>query len=239
MKINKIWLLFKQSISGAKYLKRRINTQRYLLANKNKNLPAIDIKSINLNIKEDKELIANANKILGGNLNLYSSTRLRVGKKINWHKDYLSGYQWPKNKFFQEIEYQYPLGTDIKNPWEISRFQQMPTLGLAYQKTKNEKYTQYFVDQTRDWIKQNPVYFGINWKCPMEVAIRACNWLLAYNLFRNSKLLNKKSKFYKIFAGSLKEHGDYIFQNLENLGVKIKSLFCQFGGINLVGIALP
>ncbi len=183
--------------------------------------------------------IKTADKILAGNLNIYSSTKLRVGKKIDWHKNYVSGYIWPKNKFYQDIKYDYPLGTDIKNPWEVSRFQQMLTVGAAYQKTKNEKYVQYFVDQVTDWIKNNPIYYGVNWKCTMEVAIRATNWLLAYDLFRKSAKLKKETKFYQLFAGSLAEHGDYIFHNLENLGIRSNHYMSDLVGLIWLGLLAP
>ncbi len=188
-----------------------------------------------------------ADKILAGNLSIYSLTKLKVGKKINWHKDYLSGFEWPKDIFYQDIKYDYPKGTDIKNPWEISRFQQMLTMGAAFRKTKakgfsfgeNGKYAQYFVNQVSDWIEQNPVYYGINWKCTMEVAIRACNWLLAYDLFRNSRLLNKRSEFYQLFLGSLSEHGEYIFQNLENIGIKTNHYMANLVGLIWLGLLCP
>ena len=59
---------------------------------------------------------------------------------------------------------------DIKVPWELSRFQHFTILGQAYILSKEEKYAQEFVNQVTDWIEHNPVGFGVNWACPMDVA---------------------------------------------------------------------
>ncbi len=189
--------------------------------------------------------LKSADKILAGNLNIYSSTKLKVAQKINWHQDYVSGYQWPEDIFYQDILYNYPKGTDIKNPWEISRFQQMLTMGAAFRKTlglaagENDQYAQYFECQISDWIKDNPIYYGINWKCTMEAAIRVCNWLISYDLFRQSRILKKNSEFYQLFVGSLAEHGEYIFHNLENLTIKSNHYLSDLASLIWLGLLCP
>ena len=54
-------------------------------------------------------------------------------------------------------------GVDVKVPWELSRFQHLNILGQAYVLTRDNKYAEEFADQITDWIKNNPVCFGVNW----------------------------------------------------------------------------
>jgi hypothetical protein len=114
----------------------------------------------------------------------------------------------------------------------------LPILGFAYKKTKDEKFAKYYADQISDWIEKNPVNYGVNWKCTMEVAIRACNWLAAYDLFKESSYVADKN-FNSLLGGSLKEHGDYIFNNLENLGTISNHYFSDIVGLLWISILSP
>ena len=66
----------------------------------------------------------------------------------------------------------------MKIPWELFRFQHLNLLGQAYILTGDKKYAEGFANQIGDWMRKNPVYFGVTWKCTMDVAIRAANWLV-------------------------------------------------------------
>ena len=105
---------------------------------------------------------------------------------IDWHIDFKSGYRWNPKTFYAFIKYGNKLGVDVKVPWELSRFQHLILLGQAYQLTKNKKYAVEFENQILDWIDNNPVGFGVNWRCAMDIAIRASNWLIAKEYFQDS-----------------------------------------------------
>jgi len=102
---------------------------------------------------------------------------------------------------------------DIKVPWELSRFQHLFYLGRAYEITGNRIYVQTFVDHAADWIDQNPFLVGVNWACPMEVAIRAINWIFAFHFFKNEPTI--PADFWQNFIGSLYEHAYYLKHNWE------------------------
>jgi len=132
---------------------------------------------------------------------------------IDWHIGFKSGYRWNSKTYYKNIKYGHRPGVDVKVPWELSRFQHLTTLGGAYFLSKNEKYVKEFVNQVTDWIEHNPPKFGVNWTCTMDVAIRVCNWLLAWEFFRGSPLIN--SQFIIKFFKSLLQHGRHIKNNLE------------------------
>ena len=140
---------------------------------------------------------------------------------IDWHADFKSGYRWDSRIWYKKIKYGHIPGIDIKIPWELSRASHFAVLGQAYQLTSDEKYTKEFICQIIDWIESNPVGFGVNWACTMDVAIRACNWILSFSFFKDSPLINKE--FITKFSKCLYLHGIHIENNLEKGLFRIKN----------------
>jgi len=132
---------------------------------------------------------------------------------IDWHIDFKSGYRWDNKTWYRKIKFGATKGADIKVPWELSRCYHFLTLGQAYFITGDEKYTKEFIYQFIDWVENNPIQFGVNWVCAMDVAIRACNWILSFLYFKNSKLINKE--FLYEFIKNIFMHGLHIRKNLE------------------------
>lgn len=160
-----------------------------------------------------EEIIVQANEICSHYFNLLGSGRTYLGEKINWHKDFKSGFVWEKHYFYKTVTVNLLNNSDVKVPWELSRFQHIPTLGQGYWLSSNEKYAEEFKSEIEDWIKENPVSFGVNWACPMDVSIRAVNWIIGYYYFKNSKVIDES--FWTTFFKQLYLTGEYIFNNLE------------------------
>lgn len=158
-------------------------------------------------IREEAQLIIqNKFQTLGSDVTF-------LGEKINWQQDFKSGRIWDK-VFYTKIDSKHSTnGSDIKVPWELSRFHQAQYLAKAYLVTKDEKYSSKFFELINDWIDENPFCYGVNWNCAMEVAIRAVNWIFALHIFKNSPEFNEKLKT-KIY-NSLYQHGLFIRNNLE------------------------
>jgi hypothetical protein len=135
-------------------------------------------------------------------------------QNIDWHSDCKSGFQWNPKTFYRNIRYGVNEGEDIKVPWELSRFQHLLLLGQAYMLSKDEKYREEFSRQIEDWIYHNPVGFGVNWACTMDVAIRSVNWLVAMEFFYGQECHLRK--FMERFYFSVYEHGRFIRSHLEN-----------------------
>jgi len=136
-------------------------------------------------------------------------------QKISWHYDPLSKNQFPCKKWYRLIMKNLPEGSDLKYPWELSRFQHFSPLGQAYTNSGDEKYTLEFLDQISDWIDNNPVRYGINWSNTMEVGIRVANWTMNLLYFIQSPHITED--FLTKFFQSVQEHGQHIYRNLENL----------------------
>ncbi|NQU87003.1 MAG: heparinase II/III family protein [Mariniphaga sp.] len=157
---------------------------------------------------------------------------------INWQKDPASGFIFSKNVWYRTIRKHIPDGVDIKYPWELSRCQHLVLLGVAYQHTGDKKYVKEYMNQIEDWIESNPVRFGPNWNCTMEVAIRAANWLIALLYFIKSPEL--KMEFLSKLLISIQEHGKHIQNNLENLQPYTSNHYAaNIAGLFILSIFLP
>ena len=142
-------------------------------------------------------------------------------RPIDWQLDFKSGYRWKQKSHSFDINPLGPLGTDIKVPWELARMQHLPQMAL-YSIACNHNDSeidpnllqQEFHNQILDFIATNPPRYGVNWVCSMDVAIRAANWLIAYDLFYSAKV-KFDTTFQEYFTCSIYEHGKHIVENLE------------------------
>ena len=148
---------------------------------------------------------------------------------IDWHLDFKSGYRWESDKWYKRIVYGNLPGVDVKIPWELSRFQHLVLLGQAYLITGDEKYSMEYICQIIDWVENNRPQFGVNWKCTMDVAIRAANWVLSLSFFKGSRLMTKKFLLY--FIKNIYIHGKHIFDNLEYDSITSNHYLSDISGI--------
>jgi hypothetical protein len=123
---------------------------------------------------------------------------------IPWHTDFRLQMQNPTadcdfdaQAFYKDIRIRPGttdvLEKDIKIPWELSRFQHLPVLGRAYQLSGDGKYSKVFIDHVSDWLNHNSYLLGTNWVCAMEIGVRAINWIISFELFKNANIDNPSS----------------------------------------------
>jgi len=174
-------------------------------------------------ISVDKRFLNQADLFASKKFDLLGSGLISF-EKIHWHQDFRlskksvdESCQFDSSQFYQDIVIRSGtssgLSKDIKVPWELSRFYHAPVLGVAYQKTKQERYVNAFVEQVSDWIESNRFMVGVNWVCPMEVAIRAINWISAFEYFKDEPTI--PVSFWERFVCSLYDHFFYLENNWE------------------------
>ena len=154
---------------------------------------------------------------------IYSQQVYRLLQKINpsyqpidWQKDFKSHHRWSNRSVYKSIRLKGNHHIDVKIPWELSRFQHLSVLSLAYRESKKGEYAQEAICQILDWISTNPPQFGVNWFCTMDVAIRAANWIFWYpSLEPWIDQQPWKQELYAIFVNSLYDHLRFIPRNLE------------------------
>ena len=159
-------------------------------------------------------VVNDAETICRHEFNLLGSGAYDWGNPIDWHIDPISGHRWPKKFFFELKRLGDASKADIKVPWELSRLQHLPTLGKAYRITKNDCYAQEIVRQITHWLVENPCPYGVNWLCPMDVAIRVMNMLWGYLLIEDAPAVS--DEFRACLAAAFFEHGQFVLFNLEH-----------------------
>jgi len=159
-------------------------------------------------------VMSQADAIVRHEFNLLGSGPRRLGAHLPWHEDFKSGKEWPL-RYAADLDYNdIERNSDVKVPWELSRCQHFAALGQAYWLSGDERYAREFVAEITDWIERNPWYYGINWSCTMDVALRAVSWIWGFFFFANSEAC-RSGAFRSAFLSSLWLHGEFIEANPE------------------------
>jgi len=135
---------------------------------------------------------------------------------IDWQRDFKSGYRWTTKDWFSPPIVGPQKGVDIKVPWELGRLQHLPRFAILYKMIPEEQkeIKAEFQNQLIDFIAQNPIRWGVNYMCTMDVGIRTANIVLAISLFK-SQGINFDDKFEAIVMNYIYGLCDFIFHNLE------------------------
>ncbi len=143
---------------------------------------------------------------------------------IDWQLDFKSGFRWPEKLWSQDIQFGSQPGVDVKVPWELARLHHLPQLALAHAclvqgldptpSFDAGSLRAEFRNQVLDFLAANPPGFGVNWACPMDVAIRAVNILVARDLFL-SQGVRFDDDLERVLARSIADHGWHVVQHLE------------------------
>ena len=141
----------------------------------------------------EKEIVAQADRILAGRFDLLGFKDLNFGTPINWHLEPVSGKSAPKVHWSRLDYLDADVTGDKKVVWELNRHQYFLKLGQAYWLTSDEKYAEAFVNHLNSWMDQNPPKLGINWASSLEISFRSISWLWALHYFQNSPALDAKT----------------------------------------------
>jgi hypothetical protein len=127
---------------------------------------------------------------------------------FRWFEDLKSGATYPADRFYLDLPRSVGVpGSDIKFPWELSRFQQVFWFIWA----DPARYRDAFLRQWRDWVEANPQGRGVNWTCAMEVALRAVSWTAALACWWDD--WDEPTR--RAMWAALADHGRFIRDNLE------------------------
>lgn len=176
------------------------------------------------------DLLERAEAIVAHRFDLLGSGPVELGAEIDWSRDFKSGRRWPLRHrlllpgfFFDD--------SDIKVPWELSRFQHLPLLAAAFQLSGQRRYLAEIGAQLDSWIAANPVEIGVNWACTMDVAIRTANWVAALALCAEDAC---REPWAERAAASLLLHGRFIRANLETAEARTNHYLSDVAGLIVV-----
>jgi len=126
--------------------------------------------------RERERVISASDRWLQHHATFFSLHDFPLGDPIDWHRDYSSDMVGP-------IKYSGLINTrvrehvgDIKYTWELNRLQHLVLFALAGAWTQNGDYWKEIEAQLISWKQSNPFMMGVNWKSPLEAAIRLITW---------------------------------------------------------------
>jgi hypothetical protein len=150
---------------------------------------------------------------LRGEFDLLGSGWRKAGG--DWSTDFKSGHRWSAAEWHRVVRIEVD-GADVKVPWELARMQHLPQLALAALAgiLPAGRAAQAFRDDVGSFLAANPPGWGVNWTNAMEVALRAANWLIAWDLL-GAAGARFDDAFTAALRGAVRAHGRHIAENLE------------------------
>ena len=132
------------------------------------------------------DAIADAERLIGGEYRVFSTTIQCESGFPDWHVDHMSGRRYalkPHGLTRVDVD----TGSDIICAWELSRLQGIPCLVAAGRATGDDRYRDAFVALVTDWERHNPYLMGVNWYCGLDIAIRALNIAIGLIYFADNR----------------------------------------------------
>jgi len=136
-----------------------------------------------------QSLISKAEMILAHQLSYFDLQAQHLETPINWHKDHSAGIYSSLNHITSVNYRDFANNGDCKLVWEPNRHHQIVVLARAYKVTGELKYAEAVIAQLTSWLDANPYGRGMNWRSPLELAIRLINWVWAIDLIKDSGLV--------------------------------------------------
>lgn len=128
---------------------------------------------------EDLEI---AETTAAGVFDLLGSGGVNLGDPPRWRQDLYTGVEWPLTRS-SDLRVVRGDGSDIRTVWEMSRGYHLLAFARAFATTGESRWADTYVRHLESWMDQNPQGFGPHWASPMDVAIRAANWIASLHGF--------------------------------------------------------
>ena len=142
------------------------------------------------------DLLRKAESVLENKLSYFNLRDHFHGYPFNWNRDQNIGKDSPLC-FAQSIDYRnVEKAGDCKLIWEPNRCHHIVVLGRAYRASGDIKFAHGVVEHITSWMDCNPYGRGMNWRSPMELAIRIINWAWALDFIYETKLFSGEFRVY-------------------------------------------
>ncbi len=137
-------------------------------------------------------LVGQADRVARGSLCLFDQHCDYENGEIDWNYEPQAQRPTPlcpaSRIDYRDIE----VTGDCKWVWEPNRHHHLPILARAYRITGEEFYSRTALEHIECWIEQCPHGYGMNWRSPLELAIRMINWTWTVELLRGSSALDDR-----------------------------------------------
>ncbi len=137
-------------------------------------------------------LVERAGRAAAHRLSFFNLEDLDLGDPIDWNRDHAAAKPTPLG-FAPGIDYRdYRVAGDAKRVWEPNRHQHLVVLGRAYRATGDARFARAVAGQLESWLEQCPFGRGMNWRSPLELAVRLINWAWARDLISDAGVLDRR-----------------------------------------------
>jgi uncharacterized heparinase superfamily protein len=139
-------------------------------------VPAIDGHLKDVDWETRNRVLSVAVPWLNHRGSFFDHREVRLGQSIDWHRDYSTGVTAPLRYSAFINQRDRNLVGNVKCIWELNRLQHLVPLILSLKWTEREAYRREVERQIASWCRENPFMRGLNWKSPLEAALRLITW---------------------------------------------------------------
>ena len=134
----------------------------------------------------EKSVLAEANKIIAGNLPFFGRLSLDCGVPPRWFQNPVTGQSVSPNRPWTQMRFADHEYGDLKFILEPSRFLFVYPLARAYALSGDERFGEALWSAIEDWAANNPPMSGPLWICGQECSLRILAWSFALYAFLDS-----------------------------------------------------
>lgn len=141
--------------------------------------------------QETEKLKKTFEQYQSGIFTFFNAQNIDIGTTYDWITNPITKYTYDISKHWTEIEDIAEYEGDIKYVWEKSRFSFLYTY-IRYDYHFNEDCSGIVFSEIENWIDNNPINKGPNYKCSQEISLRVFNWIFALYYYSEAKVLTEK-----------------------------------------------
>jgi hypothetical protein len=151
-----------------------------------------DVRSLATSLREivgadgQKSILADAERILGGNLPFFGQLSFPCGFPPPWFQNPATSQSVSPDQPWTQMRFASPIYGDLKFILEPSRFLFIYSLVRAYALSGDECFPQAFWSAIEDWARHSPPMSGPLWICGQECSLRILAWSFALQSFIHS-----------------------------------------------------
>ena len=189
--------------------------------------------------EEAASIIEVARRIQRSRFDLLGYTDLSFGDQPapDWHLDAVHEIRVRRQVWFRIPYLNFSAVGDHKIIWELSRHQHLVLLARAWLFTADSSFLESLEYLWRDWHKNNPYPFGINWASTLEVAFRSLSWIWVDHLIDTAS--PGADRFRAELGQAIGEHAVYIERYLSTYFAPNTHLLGEALALFFVGVLYP
>lgn len=154
-----------------------------------------------------------------GEIKYFNAKYLPSDQRSKWHIHPVTGYQYPSIHWSRIADFSKEAG-DIKYNWERARFSHLLMI-VRHDYHFQEDHADLVLAEILDFIHQNPINIGPQYRCSQEISIRLLNWMFALYYYSNSSSLTEER--WQLIIQSIYWQVHHIYQNINFSRIAVRN----------------